>query len=49
MQSFILENSKMSTLFKKFIAFDYLDDDIKKLEKLIEIKDIVFDVIEDLT
>ena len=50
MESFILEKSKMGTLFKKIIAFNNLDDDNKELDektknKLIEYKDILFDVI----
>ena len=53
MESFILEKSKMGTLFKKIIAFNNLDDDNKELDektknKLIEIKDILFDVIEEI-
>ncbi len=53
MESFILEKSKMGTLFKKIIAFNNLDDDEKELDektknKLIEIKDILFDVIEEI-
>ncbi len=53
MESFILEKSKMGTLFKKIIAFNYLDDEEKELDektknKLIEIKDILFDVIEEI-
>jgi hypothetical protein len=53
MESFILEKSKMGTLFKKIIAFNNLDDDIKELDektkkKLIEYKDISFDVIEEI-
>ena len=48
MESFILEKSKMGTLFKKIIAFNNLDDEEKELDektknKLIEIKDILFD------
>ena len=43
----------MGTLFKKIIAFNNLDDDNKELDektknKLIEIKDILFDVIEEI-
>ena len=53
MESFILEKSKMGTLFKKIIAFNNLDDDNKELDektknKLIETKDILFDVIEEI-
>ena len=53
MESFILEKSKMGTLFKKIIAFNNLDDDEKELDektknKLIEYKDILFDVIEEI-
>jgi hypothetical protein len=53
MESFILEKSKMGTLFKKIIAFNNLDDDNKELDektknKLIEMKDILFDVIEEI-
>lgn len=53
MESFILEKSKMGTLFKKIIAFNNLDDDNKELDektknKLIEYKDILFDVIEEI-
>jgi len=53
MESFILEKSKMGTLFKKTIAFNNLDDDNKELDektknKLIEYKDILFDVIEEI-
>ena len=53
MESFILEKSKMGTLFKKIIAFNNLDDDNKELDektidKLKEIKDILFDVIEEI-
>ena len=53
MESFILEKSKMGTLFKKIIAFNNLDDDEKELDektknKLTEIKDILFDVIEEI-
>ncbi len=51
MESFILEKSKMGTLFKKIIAFNHLDNEEKELDektknKLKEIKDILFDVIE---
>ncbi len=43
----------MGTLFKKIIAFNNLDDNNKELDektknKLIEIKDILFDVIEEI-
>ena len=43
----------MGTLFKKIIAFNNLDDDNKELDektknKLIEMKDILFDVIEEI-
>ena len=53
MESFILEKSKMGTLFKKIIAFNNLDDDNKEVDektknKLIELKDILFDVIEEI-
>ena len=53
MESFILEKSKMGTLFKKIIAFNNLDDEQKELDektknKLIEYKDILFDVIEEI-
>ena len=53
MESFILEKSKMGTLFKKIIAFNNLDNDEKELDektknKLIEYKDILFDVIEEI-
>lgn len=53
MESFILEKSRMGTLFKKIIAFNNLDDDEKELDektknKLIEYKDILFDVIEEI-
>ncbi len=53
MESFILEKSKMGTLFKKIIAFKNLDDDNKELDdktknKLVEMKDILFDVIEEI-
>ena len=53
MESFILEKSKMGTLFKKIIAFNNLDDDNKELDektknKFIEYKDILFDVIEEI-
>ena len=53
MESFILEKSKMGTLFKKIIAFNNLDDDEKEIDektkkKLIEFKDILFDVIEEI-
>jgi hypothetical protein len=53
MESFILEKTKMSTIFKKIIAFNNLDDENKELDektknKLIEIKDILFDVIEEI-
>ncbi len=53
MESFILEKSKMGTLSKKIIAFDNLDDEEKELDektkyKLIEIKDILFDGIEEI-
>jgi hypothetical protein len=53
MESFILEKSKMGTLFKKIIAFNNLDDEEKEIDektknKLIEIKDILFDVIEEI-
>ena len=53
MESFITEKSKIGTLFKKIIAFNNLDDDNKELdkktiEKLIEIKDMLFDVIEEI-
>lgn len=53
MESFILEKSKMGTLFKKIIAFNNLDDENKELDektknKLIEYKDILFDVIEEI-
>jgi hypothetical protein len=53
MESFIVEKSKMGTLFKKIIAFNNLDDEEKELDektknKLIEIKDILFDVIEEI-
>ena len=53
MESFILEKSKMGTLFKKIIAFNNLDDDNKELDektknKLIEMKDILFDVVEEI-
>jgi len=53
MESFILEKTKMSTIFKKIIAFNNLDDDEKELDektknKLIEIKDVLFDVIEEI-
>ena len=53
MESFVLEKSKMGTLFKKIIAFNNLDDDNKELDektknKLIEYKDILFDVIEEI-
>ena len=53
MESFILEKSKMGTSFKKFIAFNNLDNDEKELDektknKLIEYKDILFDVIEEI-
>lgn len=53
MESFILEKSKMGTLFKKIIAFNNLDNEEKELDektknKLIEYKDILFDVIEEI-
>ena len=53
MESFILEKTKMSTIFKKIIAFNNLENDEKELDektknKLIEIKDILFDVIEEI-
>ena len=53
MESFITEKSKIGTLFKKIIAFNNLDDENKELdkktiEKLIEIKDMLFDVIEEI-
>lgn len=53
MESFIIEKSKIGTLFKKIIAFNNLDDENKELdkktiEKLIEIKDVLFDVIEEI-
>ena len=53
MESFILEKTKMSTIFKKIIAFNNLEDDEKELDektknKLIEIKDVLFDVIEEI-
>jgi hypothetical protein len=53
MESFIVEKSKMGTLFKKIIAFNNLDDEEKEIDektknKLIEIKDILFDVIEEI-
>lgn len=53
MESFILEKSKMGTLFKKIIAFNNLDDEQKESDektknKLIEYKDILFDVIEEI-
>ncbi len=53
MESFILEKSKMGTLFKKIIAFNNLDNEEKELDektknKLIEFKDILFDVIEEI-
>ena len=43
----------MRTLFKKKIAFNNLDDDEKELDektknKLLEIKDNLFDVIEEI-
>ena len=43
----------MCTLFKKIIAINNLDDDNKELDektknKLIEYKDILFDVIEEI-
>ena len=52
MESFILEK-KMGTFFKKIIAFNNLDDDKKELDektknKLLEIKDNLFDVIEEI-
>ncbi len=53
MESFILEKTKMSTIFKKIIAFNNLDDENKELDektknKLIEIKDFFFDLIEEI-
>ena len=44
MESFILEKTKMGTLFKKITAFNNLDDDGKELDeetknKLLEMKD----------
>ncbi len=53
MESFILEKSKMGTIFKKIIAFNNLDDDNKELDKktinkLVEYKEILFDVIEEI-
>ena len=53
MESFILEKTKMGTLFKKITAFNNLDDDGKELDektknKLLEIKDNLFDVIEEI-
>jgi len=53
MESYILEKSKMGTLFKKIIAFNNLDDEQKELDektknKLREYKDILFDVIEEI-
>ena len=53
MESFILEKTKMGTLFKKMIAFNNLDDDKKELDektknKLLEIKDNLFDIIEEI-
>ena len=33
MESFILEKTKMGTLFKKIIAFNNLDDDEKELDE----------------
>ena len=33
MESFILEKTKMGTLFKKIIAFNNLDDDKKELDE----------------
>ena len=53
MESFILEKTKMSTIFKKIIAFNNLEDNEKELDektknKLIEIKDVLFDVIEEI-
>ena len=53
MVSFILEKSKMGTLLKKIIAFNNLDDEGKELDektknKLVEIKDILFDMIEEI-
>ncbi len=53
MESFILGKTKMSTIFKKITAFINLDDEEKELDektknKLIEIKDILFDVIEEI-
>ena len=43
----------MVTLFKKIIAFNNLDDEEKEIDektknKLIEMKDILFDVIEEI-
>ena len=43
----------MSTIFKKIIAFNNLEDNEKELDektknKLIEIKDVLFDVIEEI-
>jgi len=53
MESFILEKTKMGTLFKKIIAFNNLDDDEKELDektknKLLELKDNLFDAIEEI-
>jgi hypothetical protein len=36
MESFILEKTKMSTIFKKIIAFNYLDNEEKELDEKIK-------------